>query len=366
MARLRVQDKHALAMGWKLNSSKRYRVSDKERIKLNHLRADWIDDVEQDTGVSKEDIKHGWRKVDGHSVFWKNPLYKEEDYQDFYNGLIEDIKKYAPTYPKIKRVEENDGHLLVIDIADLHINKYADAYYTGQEYNSSVAVERALAGTKGLIQKSSGFNIDKILFVVGNDVLNTDTITNTTTRGTHQDTDLNWFTAFNVAKDCYIKCLEYCLAVADVDVIHCVSNHDYMAGSFLAETLSAWFRTCKNITFDCRPKYRKYYQYHLNMIELEHGDKGRKENIPLTMANEEPTIWAATKFRYAYLHHLHHQDIIKFQSGKDFQGVNVTFLRSPSSADLWHSDNQFKNMVAIEGAIHSKEHGRVSLITHYF
>ena len=256
--------------------------------------------------------------------------------------------------------------MLVIDIADLHINKYAESSLTGDDYNSEIAVNRALEGCAGIIQKSNGFNIDKIVFVIGNDVLNTDTMTNTTTRGTHQDVDMHWFKAFNIAKDCYVKCIEMCMQVADVDVIHCPSNHDMMSGCFLAETVSAWFRLSKNVKFETSPSYRKYYQYFNNMIELEHGHSGKVANLPLIMAQEQPLMWSQTKFRYSYLHHYHHSDKTSFKTAKDYIGANITYLRSPSSADIWHSDNGFLNLVAVEGFIHSKEMGRVSQITHYF
>jgi hypothetical protein len=259
---------------------------------------------------------------------------------------------------------------LVIDIADLHINKYAEAHLTGADYNSKIAVERAIEGTiegtKGLIQKASGFNIEKVVFVIGNDVLNTDNLSRSTTKFTPQDTDVNWFKAFNIAKDCYIRCIELCMQVANVDIIHCPSNHDEMSGCLLAQTLQAWFRQSKNLTFNISPKYRKYYQFHNSMLEFEHGHRGKMANLPLQMANEQPQMWASTKFRYAYLHHVHHQDKTQFKSGKDFTGCNVTYLRSPSSADLWHAESGYDNMVAVEAFLHSKDLGRVAHLTHYF
>ena len=320
-------------------------------------------------GVDPSTVKHLWKKNKDESIFVKNPLFVQEieqTYNDLKEGIIKEMDSYSPKYPKIKRNKSGDGHLLIIDIADLHINKYCESFVTGAEYNSKLAVDRAVAGTMGLLQKARGFDIDKILFVVGNDVLNTDNITNGTTKGTPQDTDSHWFKAFNLAKDCYVKCIEMCLSVADVDIIHCPSNHDLMSGCFLAETLASWFRKSKNVTFETSPKYRNYYKYHSNMILLEHGDKGKMANLPLVMAQEEPQIWASTKFRYGYLHHIHHQDKTQFKTAKDYIGANVTYLRSPSSADIWHAENQYLNIVAIEGFIHSKENGRVSHLTHYF
>jgi hypothetical protein len=325
--------------------------------------------------VAVTDLKNLWVKTKpkkgekSYSGYVVNPNYKKPEPQeevDFKVALLKDIQEYVPKFPKIKREFQEDGHLLVIDIADLHINKYATAELTGAEYNSKLAVERAILGTKGLLQKSSGFNIDKIIFVIGNDVLNTDNLTHSTTKQTPQDTDVSWYEAFMIAKRCYVECIELCLSVADVDVIHCPSNHDFMSGCFLAEVVSTYFKDCKNITFDISPSYRKCYRYFNNMINLEHGDKGKAMDLPLIYAQSNPKMWYETKFRYGYLHHWHHQDKKQFQSSKDYVGVNITYLRSPSSADIWHADNGFLNMVAVEGFIHSKEHGRVSHLTHYF
>jgi len=320
-------------------------------------RESLLKDEADAAGIDLKDIKHYWYKSEKFSMFAKN---ESKTYEELRDEIIVEMDKYSPKYPKIKRKPSKDGHLLVLDIADLHINKYA------AEYNTQEAVKRAILGTEGLLQKSSGFNIDKILFVVGNDVLNTDNINKTTTKGTPQDTDVHWYKAFTIAREVYTKCIEMCLQVADVDVIHCPSNHDLMSGCFLADSLNSWFRLSKNVNFFIGPDYRKYYQYHRNMIELEHGDKGKKANLPLVMAQEQPKMWADTKFRYAYLHHVHHSDKTQFQTSKDYIGCNVTYLRSPSSADEWHSDNQFLNLVAVEAFIHSKELGRVSHLTHYF
>ena len=317
-------------------------------------------------GINPDDVKHGWLKTDKSSLFFKNPNFKTEEKNKFAEDLIKELEQYSPTYPTIKHKKSNNGHLLVIDIADLHINKYAEAHLTGADYNSKIAVNRAIEGTKGLIQKASGFNVEKVVFVIGNDVLNTDNLSRSTTKFTPQDTDVNWFKAFNIAKDCYIKCIELCMQVANVDIIHCPSNHDEMTGCLLAQTLQAWFRNSKNLTFNISPKYRKYYQFHNSMLEFEHGHRGKMANLPLQMANEEPQMWANTKFRYAYLHHVHHQDKTQFKSGKDFTGCNVTYLRSPSSADLWHAESGYSNMVAVEAFLHSKDLGRVAHLTHYF
>jgi len=315
-------------------------------------------------GIPLDKVKQYWYKSKHYSINVKGEGSKS--LEEIKQEILDEIKDFAPKYPKVKRKKTEDGHLLVVDIADLHINKYAEAELTGDDYNTQIAVKRALLGTEGILQKASGFNIDKIVFVIGNDVLNTDTISRTTTKGTPQDTDTHWFKAFTIAREVYVRCIEMCLQVADVDVIHCPSNHDFMSSCFLADSLKSWFRLNKQVKFDSSPAYRKYYQYHNNMLEFEHGDKGKMAQLPLVMAQEKPQMWAETKFRYGYLHHVHHSDKNQFKSSKDYIGVNVTYLRSPSSADLYHYDNQYLNIVAVEGFVHSKEMGRVAHLTHYF
>ena len=72
------------------------------------------------------------------------------------------------------------------------------------------------------------------------------------------------------------------------------------------------------------------------------------QDMPLLMANEQPKMWSDTKFRYCYLHHIHHKDVTKFKSGKDYIGVTVEYLRSPSGTDGWHSRNGYTSQKAVE------------------
>ena len=213
-----------------MRGNKRLRLKKDELDLIENYRR--IKEESIAAGVNPDDVKHGWLKTDNSSLFFKNPNFKTEAKNKFAEDLIKELEQYSPKYPTIKRRKSKDGHLLVIDIADLHINKYAEAHLTGADYNSKIAVERAIEGTKGLIQKASGFNIEKVVFVIGNDVLNTDNLTKSTSKHTPQDTDVNWFKAFNIAKDCYIKCIELCMQVADVDILHYPSNHDEMSGCF--------------------------------------------------------------------------------------------------------------------------------------
>ena len=261
-------DEIALEMGLALNKSKKYRLTEEQAKQLRNIRSGWIEEVEEATNIDKSDIKHGWRKIDGHSVFWKNPLFKEEDKDEFTQKLVASLKDHAPNYPTIKREYQSEGHLLVIDPADTHIGKLATSFETGEDYNSQIAVKRVKEGVNGILEKANGFHIDKILFVGGNDILHIDTPKRTTTSGTPQDTDGMWYDNFLTAKRLYVEVLEQLISVANVHFVFNPSNHDYTHGFFLADVIQTHFKNCDNITFDCSIAHRKYYAYGKNLIEI--------------------------------------------------------------------------------------------------
>jgi hypothetical protein len=342
----------------KHTNTTRIRVYDDEFELINNLRR--LQNEAIDKGLDPDTVKHAWFKDKNSSFFVKNPNFNTRAKNDFKSKLIEDIKKYKPKFKKIKRKHSKDSKLLVIDPADIHIGKLADAFETGEDYNSQIAVKRVREGVEGILSECSGHNIDKILFVGGNDILHTDTPKKTTTSGTTQDTDGMWYTNFLMAKDLYVEILEKLIGVADVHFTFNPSNHDYTNGFFLANVIEAYFRDCKNITFDCDISHRKYFTYHNNLIGTTHGDGAKQNDLPLLMAAES-NDYSKCKKRYIYIHHIHHK------INKDYPGVTLESLRSPSGTDSWHHRKGYQHSPkAIEGFLHHKEYGQVTRITHYF
>lgn len=311
-------------------------------------------------GVDMGAIKYGWLKSKEASFFFTNPYYKVKEQNDFVDELLQFITDRSPKYPIITREILKDSHLLVVNPADIHIGKLASAFETGEDYNSNIAVRRVHEGVQGILDKSAGYHIDKIVFVGGNDVLHTDGSRPSTTSGTPQDSDIMWYDAFKLAFKLYTEVLEKLIAVADVHFVFCPSNHDYVNGFFLCQAIEAYFRNNANITFDCSMAHRKYYTYGSNLMGFTHGDGGKTQDLPFTMANEAKE-WSESKHRYIFTHHVHHR------SAKDYQSVSVESMRSPSGTDSWHSRNQYcNNIKAVEGFLHHKDFGQVGKFNHIF
>ena len=290
---------------------------------------------------------------------WVRYEKKKLDYFDVKDAIISEMKEYAPIYPKLEYKENGESYLMVIDPADIHIGKLCKAFETNDEYNTEVAVKRVLDGVQGLINKSKGYNIDRILFIIGNDVLHVDSPKRVTTSGTPQDTDGMWYTNFLTAKSVYIKCIELMVQVAPITVHYNPSNHDYTNGFFLADAISTWFRHT-DIEFNADISHRKYFSYYNNLIGTTHGDGAKEQDLPLLMA-QESRHWTNAKHRYFYTHHIHHK------KSKDYGSVCVESLRSPSGTDSWHHRNGYQHQPkAVEAFIHDKENGQIARLTHIF
>lgn len=313
--------------------------------------------------IPNTSVKHMWLKDKEKSVFVKNPNYIENEENDFsklQSELIKELQNYIPKYPQIKREYNGNKRLFVFDPADIHIGKLCSAFEVGETYNNQIAVQRVLKGCKGILNEIDTNTIDKVLFVIGNDILHIDNAKITTTSGTPQDTDGMWHTNFLIAKSLYVDIIEILMQVADVHVVYNPSNHDYTNGFFLAQIIETHFKDCKNVTFDTTIAHRKYFTYGKNLIGTTHGDGAKPQDLPMLMAHESKD-WSNCKHKYIYSHHLHHK------VSKDYMGVCVETLRSPSGTDSWHHRNGYEHAPkAVEGYIHDKEHGQIQRITHIF
>lgn len=335
----------------------RYRLTLDEEQMLNTYRNEKtvLSEECKGAGIDIESVKHWWYKSKRISAFVK-PTGKT--LQELKEELLKDLSKYSPKFPAIKRVKYKDSYCLVIDPADIHIGKLASAYETGEDYNNEIAVKRVNQGIEKILSYVQCFPLDKIVLIIGNDILHTDNAKRTTTSGTPQDTDGQWYDNFIIAKNLYIGIIDKLVNIADLHIIHNVSNHDYMAGWYLAETIKTYYRNCKNISFDTNMRHRKAYRYHSNLIGTTHGDGAKTNDLPLLMAQEFKKEWAETQHRYIYVHHVHHKN------SKEMIGVTVESVRSPSGNDGWHHRNGYQYAAqAIEAYLHCKVNGQIARFT---
>ena len=348
--------------------NKRHKNAGNPRYRLNQNEAEIIkeyrrvkDECERE-GLDPKTLHSGWIKNENSSLYFKQPKAKEQDFKKLSEELVKELKEFSPEYPKIKRPKEIDGHLFFCCPSDLHIGKLCKSFVSGEEYNSQIAVIRALEGVKGCIDKAKGFHVDKVVFLLSGDLLHVDGFNNTTTAGTRQDVDGLWSDNFMIAKRLMVEIIEMLMQLADVHIMFTAGNHDHISGWLMAQVLQAHFRKSKNISWDISLQMRKYYKYYNSLISSTHGDKVKWDLLPMLMA-DECKWWSDTKYRYMFTQHVHHK-----VANKDMVGCTIESLRSPSEADAWHHKSGYlsSNNKAIESFLFSKQNGQVARITHLF
>lgn len=87
----------------------------------------------------------------------------------------------------------------------INFSKLSTAFENGDAYDVEIASKRVHEDVQGILNKTSSFNIDQILFIGGNDILHIDNAKRTTTSNTPQDTDAMWYENCLTAKDVIVE-----------------------------------------------------------------------------------------------------------------------------------------------------------------
>ena len=143
------------------------------------------------------------------------------------------------------------------------------------------------------------------MFIIGNDFINADNITNTTTKGTTQDCSNQWHTIIDKAIELCINGINMLTAIAPVDVIYAVSNHDYHSMYGIMNTLQAYYRNDELVKVYGDPSERKYFKFGSVIVGVAHDIKPDKALE--IMSVEAHDMWSECKSMIWFLGHLHTQ-----------------------------------------------------------
>lgn len=248
------------------------------------------------------------------------------------------------------------GNLLELSIPDVHFGKLAWGVETGSDnYDTNIAIHRFEDSLKQLLHRTSGFSLDQIVLVLGNDLFHTDNRSNTTTKGTVVDTDSRYFKVFRKVRQLVIEKIEELRAIAPVRVVIVPGNHDEHSSWHLGDSLECWFRNYEDVEVDNEPISRKVYRFGEVMFMWLHGDKGKKIDYPLVMATEYRKMFGETSFHEIHCGHLH------TESSVEKHGIMTRVLPSLCGTDYWHSSNHFVgNKKAAVAYVFNKKDGLIA------
>src|SRR6185437_7923547 len=277
--------------------------------------------------------------------------------------LRKQAKAWGPRPTAVVRKTRNSGLMLEVDIPDVHFGKLAWAVETGwKNYDTKIAVSVFRTALATLLSRVSNYEFEQVLFIVGNDLLNSDDIEGRTTAGTSVTTDARYQKTFATVRTLMIEAIEDLRKIAPVKVVMVSGNHDSLSVWHLGDSLECWFAKYKDVEIDNLPRERKYHQFGVVMLMYTHGHKGKHSDYPIKMAVEQPQMFGATKFRECHTGHKHktQSDLTRVRDVDESHGVRVRIIPALCPPDDWHAVNGFVgNLRSAELYLWSKKEGLI-------
>ena len=309
-------------------SSKRIKTLD-DLLESNGVDLEVWDVVTHKTNTWEVGTKNEFDEVDYHTLYANRAVLQKRKDTFIESKLLDvlgEIKSHSRYVSKATYSPKGE-HLFIPCLFDVHIGKPSD---------EDVEVLYADVISR-LIKKvtMAGYKIDKVVFPVGNDLLNFDNLNRTTTAGTLVSSSLSMYEAIDIACKVIVSAVEQLEIVAPVEIVMIGGNHDREATYWLGKVLEAYFTKNKNVSIDASSDTRKYVLWHNVLIGMAHGSDEKKKDMASLMAVERPQLWGESTHREWLTGHLH-QKAMSYQLITESHGVVTRIIPALCDSDDWH------------------------------
>lgn len=275
-----------------------------------------------------------------------------EKYEEFFNNL--DRKYSLPTLKDNYSYLDGDK-MLLIDIADLHMNLQSSIFTTGNEYNCDIAEKLFFYVLEDILTRTNQYKFNEIVFCIGGDMLNGDNLAGSTTRGTPQNSDIHFYDAYERLCAMTIKAIDLLKEKCKVSVIYVMGNHDEITGFKLAKYVDAWFRNENNVEVDYQPVARKYKMFGKTLLCFAHD--GKVQKLPALIADEAREYWSQVETTEVFLQHLHTEQVLL-----EDNNIRIQRLPTVSARSKWSSDKGYSSKRQCKSFIFDLENGLTDIL----
>ena len=252
---------------------------------------------------------------------------KEEDY------LKEIIENFKPDYQPINVKYENNNTPVcgILSLQDIHFGKLGNEDVDNDYFKALIHL---------CTQTNLVYKLDKLIYVVGGDILNMDTFSGTTTSGTVIENGMTAADTYKQAFNALYRGIRFLKTVCkELHIVYIPGNHDRLSSYHLAHALSKAIKE-EDIIWDVEYSERKVVMYGKNLFAFEHGDVNTK-NSPVVYATEFPEEWGFTCYRTLYTGHYHKKKTTEYITDNEVHGFTTKILPSLSKMDYYHYHNKF-------------------------
>ena len=237
--------------------------------------------------LSKYIITNYWSKLLPNGKFTSSVFSKRKQSKDY---TLQDFEKFLESYvPKfiLPEKKKNNPGLETIDIelsiADFHIGKKT---LEGETIlDKKIQFINVVADL--LTKVTNNYNIDTIVFPIGNDYFHTDNYLNNTTNGTPQDILTGYDNEYEEGFNLLVGAIQLLnLNAKNIEIILVQGNHDRTKCFYLAHALEVFFKGNKKIKFKREHSTTKFTILGNTFIGYHHGNC-KIEELPLVFATNK-------------------------------------------------------------------------------
>lgn len=282
-------------------------------------------------------IHNAWGKQGNQSYQVKAWLSsKVNSIPDLIEKTLSEFKfQYTPTAVKHLNTKFTTPTCAVLSLQDIHIGKEI------VEKGGKDLIQSVRDCIENLIMRSyHSNNLEKIIFVLGGDLLHVDSFALTTTSGTPVESSLSAYDAYKIAFDLMFWAVSYMRQFCkELEVVYIPGNHDRLSSSHIAYSLSKVINS-PDIKWNIDYAERKVIVYGNSMICLEHGDFNISRSFQV-FATEFAKEWGDTTWRTCYTGHTHKEKKVEYITTNEECGFTLRTLPSLSKADRYHTENKW-------------------------
>jgi len=122
----------------------------------------------------------------------------------------------------------------------------------------------------------------------------------------------------------------------------------------MSQFIKAWYRNEPRVVVHDEPGMFMYHQFGKNLIGITHGHTAKADKLGEIMAVDCSDLWSATKYRYWYCGHIHHQSV------KEYPSCVVETFRTLAGKDAWHHASGYRSGQDMKCITLHKDYGEIS------
>lgn len=248
----------------------------------------------------------------------------------------------------------DESLLAVYPMGDPHFGLFAWADECGEQFDLSTAEANLVAAVDKLVGLAPAAK--QALVINLGDFFHTDNSSNRTARSGHAlDVDGRWQQILAVGIRAMRRCVDRALEKHEsVRVINAIGNHDDHSAIVLSLCLAGYYENNPRVTIDTSPSPFHWLRFGACLLGVTHGDSAKFADLPGIMAHDRAEDWGATKHRFWYCGHVHHDSL------KEFPGVTVETFRTLAARDAWHHRSGYRSGRDMKLDILHRDHGRIA------